>query len=194
MDDPSEREVTRLLRKLREGDREAESDLIATVYGELRRMASRHLRRERDGHTLQATALVHETYVRLTGNKSTDWRDRVHFFSVASRVMRSILVDYARSRCAEKRGEGYRTIPLDEAVVFSAERAYEMVALNEVLDQLEQHDARAGRIVELRFFAGLSVEETAELLQMSTRTVKRDWKFGKTWLKARLEDLGVHGV
>ncbi|MCB1022666.1 MAG: sigma-70 family RNA polymerase sigma factor, partial [Acidobacteria bacterium] len=139
------------------------------------------------GHTLQTTALVNEAYLKLVRQDDADWANRAHFFAVAAQIMRRILVDHARGRLAGKRGGGAIAVPLDEAFVFSPERCAEVVALDEALIRLEEQDERVGKVVELRFFAGLSVEETAEALKISTRTVKRDWQFGRAWLQSELE-------
>lgn len=179
-------DITQLLRRMRSGDRGAADRLVAEVYPALKRIAARHMRRERPGHTLQTTALVNEAYVKLVRQEDADWSNRAHFFAVAAQVMRRILVDHARTRLAEKRGGGAAALPLDEALVFSPERSAEFVALDEALSRLETHDERVSRVVELRYFAGLSVEETAEALRISARTVKRDWQFGRAWLQAEL--------
>ena len=178
-------EVTRLLRRLRSGDEEAAGKLIAAVYGELRHMAARAMRSERPGHTLQPTALVHEAFLKLAGSAGVEWRDRAHFFGVAARLMREILVDYARKRDAIKRGSGLR-ITLDDSLLISEDRLGDVVAMDEVLKRLEALDPRQGQIVELRFFGGLSVEEVAEVMQISTPTVKREWQSAKAWLHQEL--------
>ena len=180
-------DITKLLRRMQEGDRDAADRLVAEVYPELKRIAARQMRRERVGHTLQTTALVNEAYVKLVNQKEADWSNRAHFFAMAAQIMRRILVDHARVKLAEKRGGGAVAVPLDEAFVFTPERSAQVVALDEALTRLEAQDERVGRVVELRFFAGLSVEETAEALRISTRTVKRDWQFGRAWLQAELE-------
>lgn len=182
-----ESRITQLLRLMQSGDRDAADRLVSEVYPELKRIAARHMRRERPGHTLQTTALVNEAYVKLVHQKEADWSNRAHFFAVAAQIMRRILVDHARTKLAEKRGGGAAALPLDEAFVFSPERSREVVALDEALSRLETHDRRVSRVVEMRFFAGLSVEETAEALRISARTVKRDWQFGRAWLQAELE-------
>ncbi len=179
-------DLTRLLKRVQRGDREAESSLFEAAYRQLRRMAGARLRHERAGHTLQPTALVNEAYLKLISQKGATWQNRAHFFAVASQVMRRIMVDYARNRLAEKRGGGQAPLPLDEALVFSKEKSAELVALDEALERLEQKDERAHRVVELRFFGGLSVEETAEVLGIAPRTVKRDWSFGRAWLRGQL--------
>jgi RNA polymerase sigma-70 factor (ECF subfamily) len=182
----AQNDITGLLHRFRQGDDEARAALIAAVYDELKVMAARYMRRERGGHTLQTTALVNEAYVRLIHLKSADWRDRVHFFAVAAQVMRSILVDHARKHLAEKRGGGLDMLPLDEVLAFSPGRPEPLLRLDEALTRLSEHDSRASRIIELRFFGGLSVEETAEALKISPRTVKREWSFGRAWLRTEL--------
>jgi len=175
-------EVTQLLIELRSGKKEAESKLIPLVYAELRRLAAHYLRGERPDHTLQATALVHEAYLRMTKLHDVDWQSRSHFFATAATVMRRILVDHARAHRAGKR-EGFReAISLDEALVISPARCTQLVALDDALDKLAKLDARRSKIVELRFFGGLSEEETGLFLGISTRTVKRDWRVAKAWL------------
>ena len=164
------------------GNKEAEDRLIPLVYAELRRLASHYLRGERSDHTLQPTALVHEAYLRLTRMQEVDWQSRAHFFATAATVMRRILVDHARAQRAEKR-EGFReAVSLDGALVVSTGRSADLIALDEALDRLSKIDARRSRIVELRFFGGLSEEETAQALGISARTVKRDWRVAKAWL------------
>jgi RNA polymerase sigma factor (TIGR02999 family) len=186
-------DITSLLHRFRDGDREAAEALIASVYGELKMMASRYMRRERGGHTLQTTALVNEAYVRLVNVKAADWRDRAHFFAVAAQVMRNILVDHARKHLAGKRGGGFDMLPLNEGLVFSPERAGSLLRLDEALTRLAQHDERAGRVIELRFFGGLSIDEAAEVMKVSPRTVKREWTFGRAWLRTELGLEQDHG-
>lgn len=185
--DVSPGEITLLLEKLRDGDREVESTLLSLVYGELRRIASRRMRGERSGHTLQTTALVNEAYVRLLGKAEIDWRSRAHFYAVAARTMRRVLVDYARAHAAGKRGGGATAIPFDEGLVVSAERCGQIAELDDALKALSAQEERVGNVIELRFFAGLSFEETAEALGVSVRTAKRDWEFGRAWLRSELE-------
>jgi RNA polymerase sigma factor (TIGR02999 family) len=182
MDQPDQQDVTILLAGLKKGDNEAASKLIPIVYDELRRLAGGYMRRERSDHTLQATALVHEAYLKLVEQRSVDWQSRAHFFGIAAQVMRRILVDHARGHLREKRGAGERTVPIDEALVFAPEQSLELVKLDEALQRLTKLDARQGKIVELRFFGGLTVEQTAELLGISPKTVKRDWSVAKAWL------------
>jgi len=178
-------EVTRLLREVRSGDQEATGRLIAAVYGELRQVAGRAMRRERPGHTLQPTALVNEAFLRLVNQTGIEWKDRAHFFGVAARLMREILVDYARQHAAAKRGGGFK-VTLDDSLLVSEGRLDEVIAWDEVLRRLEQLDARQSRIVELRFFGGLNVEEVAEVMEISTPTVKREWASAKAWLHREL--------
>jgi RNA polymerase sigma factor (TIGR02999 family) len=186
MIEPTPQEITRLLVAWSDGDEQAFTVLMPLVYGELRRLASRRLGRERAGHTLQTTALVHEAYLRLVDQKEANWRNRAHFFAVAAQMMRRILVDYARSRNFAKRGGGVKRVSLDEAMVVSDERAADVVALDEALDALSRFDERKSRMVELRFFGGLSVEETAEVLGVSPGTVMRDWTLAKAWLQREI--------
>ncbi len=175
-------EVTQLLAQIHAGNKEAENRLIPLVYAELRRLASYYLRGERSDHTLQPTALVHEAYIRLTRMQEVDWQSRAHFFATAATLMRRILVDHARAQCAEKR-EGFReAVSLDEDLVVSNSRSTDLIALDEALERLAKLDARRSRIVELRFFGGLSEQETGNVLGISERTVKRDWRVAKAWL------------
>jgi RNA polymerase sigma factor (TIGR02999 family) len=175
-------EVTQLLAELRAGKSDAESKLIPLVYTELRRQAARYLRGERGDHTLQPTALVHEAYLRLTKLDKVDWQNRSHFFAMAALIMRRILVDHARAQLAKKR-EGFReAISFDEVLFVSRGRSAQLVALDEALVRLATLDARRSKIVELRFFGGLSEEETGAVLGISARTVKRDWRVAKAWL------------
>jgi RNA polymerase sigma-70 factor (ECF subfamily) len=187
MDHPSGEDVTILLAELTKGDKEAASKLIPMVYDELRRLAGGYMRRERGDHTLQATALVHEAYLKLVEQRSVDWQGRAHFFGIAAQVMRRILVDHARGHLREKRGSGQQAVPLDEALVFAPEQSMELVKLDEALKRLSKLDPRQGRIVELRFFGGLTVEQTADLLGISPKTVKRDWSMAKAWLHGDLK-------
>src|SRR5262252_7431296 len=179
-------DVTALLGELTKGNPDAGPKLIPLVYGELRRMAAGYMRRERTGHTLQATALVHEAYLKLLGQHSVDWQNRAHFFGIAAQVMRRILIDHARGHVRDKRGGGREAVPLDEALVFSPERSGEFLELNAALEWLAGVDARQAQIVEMRFFGGLTVEETAEVLGISPKTVKRDWSVAKAWLHGEL--------
>ena len=180
-------EITVLLEKLRDGDREAESTLLSLVYRELRRIASRRLRRERADHTLQTTALVNEAYVRLFRKSEIDWHSRTHFYAIAARTMRRVLVDYARAQGAAKRGGGPMALPFDVGLTVSAERCGQITELDDALKLLSEQEERVGKVIELRFFAGLSFEEVAEALGISVRTAKRDWEFGRAWLRSELE-------
>jgi RNA polymerase sigma factor (TIGR02999 family) len=178
--------VTQLLREAGRGDRQADGSLFERVYDELRSIARSYLRDERPDHTLQATALVHEAYLRLVGAEQIEWQSRAQFFSIAAQVMRHILVDHARRHAAEKRGGGDRKLALDEAVSFAEERDINLVALDDALKTLEALDAEQARIVELRFFGGLSIREAAAALDVSETTVSRKWNTAKLWLRARL--------
>lgn len=180
------KDVTALLAGVTKGDQQAASELIPLVYNELRRLASRYMRRERMDHTLQATALVHEVYLKLVQDPSADWQNRAHFFGIAAQVMRHILVDHARGHGREKRGAGQQAVSLEEALVFSPEKSVELLELDESLRRLTKLDPRQGRIVELRFFGGLTVEETAHLLGISPKTVNREWSMAKAWLHGDL--------
>ena len=175
-------EVTNLLLELKRGNKEAEGRLIPLVYKELRRIAAIHLRREASDHSLHPTALVHEAYLRLIDIKEIDWQSRSHFFAVSATLMRRILVDHARASHAHKRGNGWDTVSLNEAILPSPDRAPEILALDEALDKLATLDARQSKIVELRFFAGMSEDEAGHVLGISARTVKRDWRIAKAWL------------
>jgi len=188
MNTPSKQEITVLLRAWGNGDKRALDKLTPFVYGELRRVARRYMARERPGQTLQTTALVHEVYLRLVDVKHVGWQDRAHFFAVCARMMRRILTDIARSRRHLKRGGGASHILLEEALVASRERGRDLVAVDEALNALAALDARKSQVVELRFFGGLSVEETAEVLKISPETVMRDWKFAKAWLARELSE------
>ena len=179
-------QVTQLLRKWSDGDEKALDQLVPVVYKELRRLAHYHLEHEPDGHTLQSTALVHEVYLRLCGQDEPQWENRAHFFAVAARMMRRILVDRARRRLAGKRGGKAPRVNLDEVPDLSSGRASELVALDEGMNALAQIDSRKAQVIELRFFGGLSVEETADVLKVSPHTVRRDWKLARAWLLADL--------
>jgi RNA polymerase sigma factor (TIGR02999 family) len=178
----SPEDVTALLLKWRQGDETALDQLLPLVYEELRRMARQYLRRERTGHTMQTTTLVHEAYLRLVDADRVPWQDRAHFFAIAARLMRRVLVDDARKRNYQKRGAGLTRISLDDAMVLAPEHQAEVIALDEALERLAQFAPRKCQVVELRFFAGLSNEETAAALGISTDTVKREWRTAKLWL------------
>jgi RNA polymerase sigma-70 factor, ECF subfamily len=186
MDHPSGGDATILLAELKKGDKEAASKLIPIVYDELRRLADSYMRHERSDHTLQATALVHEAYLKLIEQRSVHWQSRAHFFGIAAQVMRRILLDHARGHLREKRGGGERTLPIEEALVFAPEQSLDLVKLDQALERLTKLDPRQGKIVELRFFGGLTVEQTAESLGISPKTVKRDWSLAKAWLHGEL--------
>ncbi len=177
--------VTQLLLAWRQGDGQALDRLMPIVYAELHRLAHSHMQGERQGHLLQTTALVHEAYVRLVGQER-DWQGRGHFFAVAAQTMRRILVDFARRREAEKRGGGAIAIPLDEEI-FAIERSDELVRLDDALEAFARIDARKAKVVELRFFGGLSIEETAAALDLSHATVERDLKFARAWLQRAMD-------
>ena len=178
-------EITEMLAQVRNGDEAALGRLIPIVYKELRRLAAHHMKQERPSHTLQATALVHEAFLRLAGQKQPDWRDRGSFLAVASQVMRNLLVDHARARRRVKRGGGCE-LQLDEALTLAAFESEEVLALEEALERLSRIDPRQERIVELRYFGGLSVEEVATVLGISARTVKREWQMARAWLYAEV--------
>ena len=179
---PSSPNITKLLVDWRNGDSEALDRLMPLVYEELRRMANNYLRNERKGHTLQTAALVNEAYLRLVDHENIAWQNRAHFFGVAAQAMRRILVDHARSRNYQKRGGGAQQVSLDEAMTLAGDRAAELIALDDALRELAKMDERKSRVVELRYFGGLSLEETAEALGVSIPTVTRDWNTAKAWL------------
>jgi RNA polymerase sigma factor (TIGR02999 family) len=182
-------EVTQLLREWSDGDASARDALLDLVYGPLRSIAARHLQRERDGHTLQPTALVHELYLRLVDQRSVDWRDRAHFFAVAAQVMRRILVDYARRRKSEKRGGDLVPVTLGLALDVAAGEDFDIVDLDAALDQLASIFPQQAKIVELRFYGGLTLDETAAALAISPATVSRDWAMARAWLRRALSPL-----
>jgi RNA polymerase sigma factor (TIGR02999 family) len=187
MTTPSSKGVTQLLLEWRKGDQAALDRLTPLVYDELHRLAQHYMSRERPDHTLQPTALVHEAYLRLV-DMDVPWQDRVHFFAVAAQMMRRILVDYAKTRRAAKRGGGERQVPLDDVMDLSQERAPDVVALDDALTSLAAIDPRKSQIIELRFFGGLTTEETAEVLGISTATVEREMKMAKAWLYQQLRN------
>jgi RNA polymerase sigma-70 factor, ECF subfamily len=194
--------VTQLLAQWRDGDERAFAELSALMYEELRQLAQRHLRRERSDHTIQKTALVNEAFVRLVGQQSVDWQSRAHFIGLASKLMRRVLVDYARARLADKRGGGAGVLSLDEMAAPEADEApdttptalqhldahtqEEVSAIDQALQRLEQIDARQAQIVEMRYFGGLTVEQTAEAVGISEATVKREWTLARAWLRREL--------
>lgn len=176
-------EITEMLREWSDGKPEALDLLLPLVYDELHRQASRFLRRERAGHTLQATALIHEAYLKLVDQRQVNWQNRAHFFGIAAQAMRRILVDYAKARHRVKRGGSGENLPLEAVTLaVSGERSIDLEALDEALTRLAEMDQRQARIVELRYFSGLSIEETAEVLRLSPATVKSDWRTAKAWL------------
>jgi len=176
-------DVTQLLANWSQGDQSALEQLMPLVYGELRRLAGAYLRRERSNHTLQSTALVHEAFMRLVQQQDVQWRNRAHFYAIAAQMIRRILVDYARSQHAEKRGSGAIKLALDEAMAVPQTGAdIDLLGLNDALDRLAELDERQGKIVELRFFAGLSIEETAEVMHLSPASIKREWQTARAWL------------
>jgi RNA polymerase sigma factor (TIGR02999 family) len=178
--------ITELLLRWRAGDQECLNRLVPLVEDELRRIAHRYMRKERPGHTLQTTALVNEAYLKLVDQARVDWQNRAQFLGVAARLMRHILVDHARAACRGKRGGGAAHLPLDEALVFSPAKSAALIALDEALNDFARIDPRKAQVVELRYFGGLSVEETAEVLAVHPNTVIRDWSLAKIWLKREL--------
>lgn len=188
MTNSPDKDVTRLLEAWSDGKPEAIDELMPLVYEELKRMAKKYMNSQPSGHTLQTTALIHEAYLKLADQREKRWQNRTHFFAVAAQAMRHILVDHARSHQTQKRGGKTQLISLEDAAVISNERADEIVALDESLNNLFALDERKGRVVELRYFGGLSVEETAEILSISQETVMRDWRFAKTWLLRELSN------
>ncbi len=192
MELPSSHEVTRLLKAWGAGDEQALEQLTPLVYRQLHQIAQRYMRGERSGHTLQTTALVNEAYLRLVDCAQVNWQDRAHFFAISANLMRRILIDFARSRGYLKRGGAVPHIPLDEAPSVSNEADVNLVALDDALTALAVIDERKSKVVELRFFAGLNVEETAEVLRVSSDTVMRDWKLAKMWLLRELSRRASH--
>jgi RNA polymerase sigma factor (TIGR02999 family) len=190
MDEPSvsPHRVTQLLQQWSHGDDAALGELTPLVYEELRRLAHHYMEGERPGHTLQTTALVNEAYLRLADQTNPNWQSRAHFFAVAARAMRGILVNYAKSNQAQKRGGGAARIELDEAAILSPEQSKEIVDLHEALERLATLNSRKARVVELKYFGGLNHDEIAEVMKISTVTVRRDWMFAKTWLYDELQN------
>jgi RNA polymerase sigma factor (TIGR02999 family) len=184
-------QVTQLLRAWSEGDERALDKLLPLVDAELRRLARAYMGRERRGHTLQTTALVNEAFVRLVDARGLRWQDRAHFLGIAARLMRRVLVDHARARDSQKRGGGAHRVSLEDGMAVLSAPDVDVIALDRALDALAAVDPRKSRVVELRFFGGLSVEETAEVLHVSTDTIKRDWRLAKLWLLHELD--GTHG-
>ena len=185
MDSPAP-DVTQLLIAWSNGDQAARDGLMSVVYEELHRLARRYMRHESPGHTLQTSALVNEAFLRLVDQRNVHWQNRAHFFGIAAQMMRRVLVDYARSRNYAKRGGGAHALSLDEGLVVSEERSAEVVAVHEALEELAKFDTRKSQIVELRFFGGLSIDETAEVLDVSPGTVARDWTMAKAWLRREI--------
>ena len=190
MADDDKSEITLLLQAWGGGDEQALDKLTPIVYGELRHMARNYMRRERADNSFQATALVHEAYLKLVDARIAQWQDRAHFFAVSARLMRRILVDAARAKGAEKRAGGAVRVELNESIDAAPVKDEQMLLLDDALEALEKLDARKAKVVELRFFGGLSVEETAEVLKVSVQTVMRDWKMARSWLAREMEEHG----
>ena len=193
MDQPSQNEVTELLNAWSNGNQAARDQLMGVVYDELHRLARRYMRRESPGHTLQTSALLNEAFLRLVDQNNVQWQNRAHFFGIAAQMMRRILVDHARSRSYAKRGGGALPLSLDEALIVSDARNEEVVNIHEALERLTELDSRKGQIVELRFFGGLSIEETANVLDVSPGTVMRDWTLAKAWLRREMSPESAGG-
>jgi RNA polymerase sigma factor (TIGR02999 family) len=191
MEPPTPGDVTRLLLEWKRGDATALDRLLPLIYAELRRIASRRLRHERPGHTLQPTALVHEAYFKLVEAPELEWRDRAHFFAVAARVMRHVLVDHARAHLAGKRGGALRKVSIENVTAPGVAADIDLLALEEALGRLGDFDPQQSRVVELRYFGGLTIEETAEVIGVSIATVKREWMMARAWLRRELG--GVEG-
>ena len=194
MTGPPQHEITQLLRAWSKGQKTAPEKLMPLVYDELHRLASIQMSRERPDHTLQSTALVHEAYLKLIDSSAVDWNDRVHFFALSSKVMRRILVDWARSHRSLKRGGEYQAVQLDEALVVSPDSNQDYVGLDEALKALEVIDPRKCRVIELRIFSGLTAEETATVLNISVETVMRDWRLARNWLRRELGGRNPHSA
>ena len=186
--DPLSQNITHLLKEWSDGDQRALDELTPLVYDELRQQATRYLRKERPGHSLQATALINEAFLRLIDVKNVQWQSRAHFFAIAANLMRRILVDHARRRDAEKRGGPQIRLTLDETLAIARQPDVDLLAIDQALDRLAAIDEQQARVVELRFFSGLSVEETAAALGVSTKTVKRDWSVARAWLRREIGD------
>ena len=187
MSEESPKEITELLNDWSQGDEPALERLMPLVYEELRGMARRYMQSQESDHTLQPTALIHEVYVKLAGQKEKSWQNRAHFFGVAAKAMRHILIDYVRNRNSKKRGAGQR-VELNDLMIVSTERAAGLIELDGALTRLSELDERKGRVVELKYFGGLSNEEMAEVLKVTTKTVIRDWQFARTWLLRELSN------
>jgi RNA polymerase sigma factor (TIGR02999 family) len=194
MSDVRSGEVTALLIEWRDGSRQAFEKLVPVVHEELRRIARRHMAGERPNHTLQATALVNEVYLRLVDIRRVQWQDRAHFFAMAARLMRRVLVDSARARKNQKRGGALHRVTLDLNLIAANEDPHDLIAIDQALEALAAQYERKSQVVELRFFGGLSVEETAEVLEVSEETIMRDWKFAKNWLLRELSRSSLHGA
>ena len=186
----SPQEITRLLSDWSRGDKSALDKLTPLVYAELRQIARRQMSKERPGHTLQATALVNEAYLKIAGQDNFEWQSRAHFFAVCAQVMRHLLIDHARTHARDKRGGGAIQVSLDEAAMMAGGQAADFLALNEALSDLEAADPQKGRIVELRYFTGMGIDETAEVLKISPATVRREWRRAKAWLYRALAEGG----
>lgn len=185
--DDKTKEVTIFLKAWGTGDREARDQLLTLVYKEMRKLAANYLKQQRPDHTLQPTALVHEAYLKLIDTSEINWQDRAHFFAVAAQTMRNILVDHARAIAADKRGGGLHKVALDDVSGLAKKQDVDLIDLNEALDQLATQDELQGRLIELRFFGGLTIEETAEVLKISPATVKREWTMARAWLFRRMK-------
>lgn len=181
-------DISVILKEWSSGNREIADEILPLVYHELRKLAAQYLRKERPDHTLQPTALVHEAYLKLVDISEVNWQDRMHFFAVSSQIMRNILVDHARARLSEKRGGGIQKIELDEAISFSNSSSVNLIELDDALKHLAEFDEQQCKIVELRFFGGLTIEEIARVLNISPATVKRDWVMAKAWLHKTLKN------
>jgi RNA polymerase sigma factor (TIGR02999 family) len=191
--EPSAFEITKLLQAWSRGEQEALHKLTPLVYAELHRTAHRYMARERPGHTLQTTALVNEVYLRLVDTRGVNWQDRAHFFGICARLMRRVLTDFARTKGFLKRGGRSPHVALEEALLVSPKPRADLVALDDALNELSKHDPRKSQVVELRFFGGLTAEETAEVLKVSAETVKRDWELAKVWLLREMRGKRGHG-
>jgi len=187
MSKESPHEITQMLLELTDGNQEVVNQILPHIYDELRRLASSYLRRERSNHTLQPTALVHEAYMKLIDQSRVKWQNRAHFFGIAAQVMRRILMDHARKHTAEKRGGEAELLPIEEEIlIVSHDKSAELIALDDALQQLSEIDERKAKIVELRYFGGLSIEETAEVLGVSVPTINREWRMAKAWLYSEI--------
>ena len=179
-------DITGLLHSWKEGDKSALDQLVPLIYPELRRLAGSHIRRERTGHTLQATDLVHEAFIRLAGGKNPSWENRLHFYSIAARLMRQVLVDHAREHAAQKRGGGVKAMPLDESLVFSEDNASDLLAIDLAIESLNKMDERKAQIFEMRFFSGLTAEEIATVMNLSAVSIRRELRLATAWVRRSL--------